>query len=259
MDREKQEKNPIQVADRLFQTLELLSTEKSMSLSDISSSLRLNKSTVHRLVTSLSHMGYVRQDAAGGEYALTYKIVEIANRLVSMSDIAVAARPYLHDLMEEAQETVHLVEVDGTDAVYIEKVEALGNSVRMISKIGSRIPLFCSGVGKAMAATWDEDRLRALWENSPVRSYTAHTITDYADFLERIGQVRRLGYATDEEEKEIGVRCIAVALTGFKKEATYAVSISAPTARMSDRRIEQLAISIADCKKKIEKELAQLL
>lgn len=255
----KQEKNPIQVADRLFLTVELLARKGAMSLAECSTALSLSKSTVHRILSSLIYMGYVRQNEASGTYALTFKIVGIAGQIISQSDVSSAARPYLQKLMEQALETVHLVELDGTEAVYIDKVESVTNSVRMVSRIGSRIPLYCSGVGKAMAATWDTDRIRQMWDNSRILPLTSRTITDFVLFMERIRQIQSCGYATDDEENEEGVRCVAVALQGTKKEAAYAISISAPVTRMNDDRIRLLSDLLLRTKNELETALKEIL
>jgi len=87
-----------------------------------------------------------------GRYEPTFKVVDIANRIMGKVDIVQIVRPYLRKLMEATGETVHFVERDGIDAVYIDKVESLNNGIQMVSRIGSRIPLYCSGVGKAMVA-----------------------------------------------------------------------------------------------------------
>lgn len=140
------------MADRLFLVLETLAETGPAALADLCRHLELNKSTVHRLLSSLIYMGYVKQDAETGKYALSFKLLTLSNKLMSHMDILETVRPFLKKLSEETGETVHFVQLDGLDAVYIYKEESYQNSIRMVSKVGSRIPLYCSGVGKAMAA-----------------------------------------------------------------------------------------------------------
>lgn len=246
-----EEKNPIQVADRLFLVLETLSAEGPISLADLSRQLNLNKSTVHRLLCSLIYMGYVKQDPETQKYDLSLKILSLSNRLLSRMDILEEVRPYLKKLAQETGETVHFVQLDGTEAIYIYKEESYQNSVRMVSKVGSRIPLYCSGVGKAMAADMEEDRIEELWKSSSIEKHTPHTVTDYSGFLERIQKIRKLGYALDDEENELGVRCIAVSIPDYKGNPKYAFSISAPAVRMSDERIHELAKVVLEAKQEI--------
>lgn len=250
-----EEKNPIQVAGRLFEALELLASQGPMGLMEISGKLKLNKSTVHRVLNSLIYMGYVRQNEKNGKYEMTFKIVDIANQVMRKVDIVNLTRPYLRQLMELTQETVHLVEQDGTDAVYIDKVESFSNGIQMISRIGSRVPLYCSGVGKALAACMSEAEVHELWERSHIVRITDHTITDYEKYVEELKITRQRGYAVDNEENESGVRCVAASLNDHAEQIRYAFSISAPVSRMGDERIQELATYILNTKEQIEKEL----
>lgn len=244
-------KNPIQVADRLFLVLETLAETGPAALADLCRHLELNKSTVHRLLSSLIYMGYVKQDAETGKYALSFKLLTLSNKLMSHMDILETVRPFLKKLSEETGETVHFVQLDGLDAVYIYKEESYQNSIRMVSKVGSRIPLYCSGVGKAMAADMPETQIKKIWDNSRIQKLTPHTMIHYTQFLEKIKEVQQKGYALDDEENELGVRCIAVSIPDFKGRPKYAFSISAPVARMSDRRIEELSQIVLHIKKEI--------
>lgn len=244
-------KNPIQVADRLFLVLETLADTGAVTLAELCRHLDLNKSTVHRLLGSLIYMGYVRQDAETGKYSLSFKLLTLSNKLLGHMDILDTVRPALKALSRETGETVHFVQLDGVDAVYIYKEESNQNSVRMVSKVGNRIPLYCSGVGKAMAADMEEEQIRAIWEHSDIRKLTPHTILDYTQFSEKIKDVRAKGFALDDEENELGVRCVAVSLPDYRGRAKYAFSISAPATRMSDERIAHLAQILLKTKQEI--------
>ena len=137
---------------------------------------------------------------------LTFKICSLSNQVLSHNSLIDIARPYIQDLAEQTGETVHLVQMEGINAVYIDKVEAPHNSVRMVSMVGKTIPLYCSGVGKAILADMDDDQIRRI-PGGPERTahtYTANTVTDYNTFLEVIGAIRNNGYSMDNEEMEIG-------------------------------------------------------
>ena len=152
-------------------------------------------------------------------------------------------------------ETVHFVERDGIDAVYIDKVESLNNGIQMVSRIGSRIPLYCSGVGKAMVAEMDEWEVEEVWNNSEIVRLTPYTITDHNDFKSELEEIRERGYALDNEENETGVRCIACSLKEPMGSARHAFSISAPVSRMDNDRIRELAASVL----KVRGEIAEKL
>ena len=234
------EKNPIQVSDRIFRTIELLARSGPSGLLDISNELELNKSTVHRILNSLICMDYVKQDPDTSKYSLTFKICSLSNQVLSHNSLIDIARPYIQNLAEQTGETVHLVQMEGINAVYIDKVEAPHNSVR-----------------KAILADMDDDQIRQIWEQSELHTYTANTVTDYNTFLEVIGAIRNNGYSMDNEEMEIGVRCIAVSLGCVHHKLPYAISISAPKDRMKDKQITQYKKLLLNTKKQLLAELGQ--
>lgn len=247
-----EEKNPIQVADRIFAVLERLAEKGAVGLIELSKELKLNKSTVHRLLNSLMYMGYVKQDEETLKYELTYKICRVADSLMSQIDLIQIAKPYLKELSRKTGETVHLVEREGNKAVYIDKVENSTNAVRLVSKIGKTIPLYCSGVGKAMMAEMPEEKIRKIWNESEIIPYTEMTIMDIEELLRQIEVARQKGYAMDDEENEIGVRCVAVALPDMNGKSRYAISISAPEIRMTDEKIKICAKALKEAKRKIK-------
>lgn len=250
-----EEKNPIQVADRLFQTLEILAANGPTGLMELSGDLGLHKSTVHRILNSLIYMGYARQDTETNKYSLTYKILEISHQLLNKADIIDTLRPHLKKLVNQTGETVHLVSLDGNDAVYIDKVESFQNSVRMVSKVGSRIPLYCSGVGKAMMAEMSLERVKKIWESSQILKMTEHTIVEFPKLLKILEEVKTNGYAMDNEENEIGVRCIAACLKDYSQKPRYAFSISVPLNRFPDARLLELSEAVLKAKEEMMKEI----
>ncbi len=247
------DKNPIQVAGRLFGALEYLAIHGEAGLMELASVLDLNKTTAHRVVSSLQYMGYVKQNSASGKYEVTLKLADLADHVTGRLDIVSAVRPYLEQLMEETGETVHLVQAEGADVVYIDKVESRTATMRMVSRIGSRIPFYRSAVGKAIAARLPEPEVRELWENCEIERTTPYTITNYEDFLETLEEVRRKGYALDNEENETGVRCIGASLDLGGVRPKYAFSISVPIGRMDNDRIRELSAFILQTKEDIEK------
>lgn len=248
-------KNPIQVSERIFHTIECLAASGPMGLQDLSTELGLNKSTVHRILNSLICMDYVRQDPETSKYSLSFKFCRISTQILSQNNMVDLAKPYLKQLAEQSGEIVHLVQLDGMNAVYIDKVESTHNTVRLVSMIGKSIPLYCSGVGKAMLAEMPDEKIRYIWEQSDIRRLTDYTVTDFAQFEKLIEDIRKNGYAMDNEENELGVRCIAVSLKSFSGKPSYAISISAPKDRMSDERIQELKEMILGTKEQILKEV----
>ena len=240
-------KNPIQVADRLFQTMEILADTGPVSLAELQTHLPLNKSTLHRLLASLIYMGYANQDK-DGKYFLSFKLLTLSGKLLSHMDILDAIRPCLKELAEHTGETVHFVRLDGDMAIYIAKESSCRNSVRMVSRVGSRIPLYCSGVGKSLLSSMTPEEICHYWQHAEIRKFTENTITSPDVMEQALQQIKQTQYALDDEEHEPGVRCIAVSIPWYDKTARYALSISAPVNRMPYQRIDELATLLRHAK-----------
>ena len=238
-----EENNTMRAAQRLFALLETLARQGAMGVTELAAATQLNKATVFRLVNTLAALGYVRQEESG-KYRLTYKLLGVAGRLLEQNDFQTLVRPYLERLAARTGETVHLVQREDDHIVYIDKVEPTVNSIRMVSRVGMAQPLYCTAVGKALLAGDSRREAHEIWNRSKVRVLTPHTISRWEDFENELRQVCRLGYATDMEENEIGVRCVAVALPDYSGRCRHAVSISAPVSRMTDKRLPQIAAQL---------------
>lgn len=252
MAEEKETKNPVQSAERIFLVMEMLADNGEMGLMEISAALGLHKSTVHRLLMSLIYMGYAKQDETSQKYMLSYKIVSLAGKLLDRMDIMQVAKPYLERLSDLSGEAVHLVAREDNNILYIYKIEAKVGTIRMVSHVGMVHPMYCSGVGKAIMATLPEKELRQIWNESVIEKKTDKTIVDYEEMLRVLEEVKRNGYALDDEENEKGVRCIAACLKSYQNEVKYAFSISGPTSRMTRERVKELSVDV----KKVQEELS---
>ncbi len=255
MAEEKVTKNPVQSAERIFQVAEMLAEHGEMGLMEISAALGLHKSTVHRLLMSLVYMGYAKQDAETQKYMLSYKIVSMAGKILDRMDILKVAKPYMERLSDLSGETVHLVQREENNILYIYKIEAKVGTIRMVSHVGMVHPMYCSGVGKAIMATLPEKEVKQIWNESIIEKKTEHTITDYEEMKKVLAEVRECGYALDDEENEQGVRCIAASLRDYHNEVRYAFSISGPVSRMTRERVEELSVDV----KKVQEELSREL
>ena len=124
-----------------------------------------------------------------------------------------------------------------------------------VYRAGMRLWLYCTGVGKAILATWDTAEVRDVWQHSDVHAWTEHTIVDEDAFFREIDKVRQLGYALDNEENELGVRCIAAAIPDYRGRASYAISLSAPVSRMTDQRVAELRAPLMAARDEIARAL----
>ncbi len=248
-----EENTTMRAAQRLFALLETLAQQGTMGVTELSTAAQLNKATVFRQLNTLAALGYVRQEE-NGKYRLTYKLLGIAGKLLEQSDMRSLVRPYLERLAAQTGETVHLVQREDDHIVYIDKVEPTVNSIRMVSRVGMAQPLYCTAVGKTLLAGHSQREVREVWNRSNVRPLTPHTLVRWEDFCAELETVRQQGYAMDNEENELGVRCIAVALPDFSGRCSHAVSISAPVSRMTEERLPQIVTQLLAFRSEFIKE-----
>ena len=249
------EKGIVQSIDRALSILEVLSDySKGLGVTEISEKVDLHKSTVYRLLATLIYKGYVVQDLETNKYGITLKLFELGSKKVESMDLLSVSREYTKKLMESVNEVVHLVVRDGTDIVYIDKVEA-NNTIRMASTIGKRSPMYCTSVGKAILAHLPKEKVKEIWERSNIKKLTKFTIIDFKEMEKELEVVRKMGYAVDNEENEMGVRCIGAPIFNRTGNVEAAISISGPTMRIKEKNIGTIAEKVIRYAGLISKEL----
>lgn len=247
------DKSGVQSVERIFQLIESLAAHPAgAGLQRLAQDTGLAKSTVHRLLASLVSLGYAAQDE-NGRYRLTLKMFELSSGIVNSMDIMDVAKVHLERLAQRTGEAVHLVIRDGQDIVYIYKTE--NGPMRMSSRVGLRSPLYCTGVGKAILATLPADEVAQIWQHTTPQKLTAHTIVEYDALQAQLTEVRTNGYAIDDEENELGVRCVAVAIPGVGGRADSAFSISGLAPYMTPERIRRIATLALDARTDIMADL----
>ena len=242
------EDNTIRSARRIFSLIEQLARQGAMGVTELSIAAGLNKTTVFRQLNTLASLGYVKKEENTEKYVLSFKLLEVAGMMLQHSDMRNMAHPFLEDLAAQTGETVHLVQREGVSIIYIDKVEPTVNSVRMVSRVGMRQPLYCTAVGKALLAELTDREIGLIWENSDIQPLTPHTFVNFDDFKNELNRVRLSGYAVDNEENELGVRCVAVSLRDYTGQARHAISISAPLSRMSYERLCDISSKLMQIK-----------
>ncbi len=234
--------NLVQTIERAASILETLGqSAHGISIRELSDKIRLPKGTTHRLLSSLSYFGYVRQDSKTRNYLLGLKLVELGQLLLGQLDLRKEAEPFLRDLAERTKETVHLVFLDRNEIVYIDKVETDQNSsgLKMASRVGLRNPAHSSAVGKVLLAHFCEEELKNFIKEKGLPKRTRNTITDPVQLKEHLRNVCGQGYAVDDEENEKGIRCVAAPIYNEARKAVAAISISGPAFRITKKLIQE--------------------
>jgi len=206
--------------------------------------------TTHRLLATLVAHGYMRR-LPNRRYALGFKLVPLGSTAASL--VGLSAEAVLRELVDELGESANLAVLSGKSAEYVAQAPST-HSMRMFTEVGRTVDLHCTGVGKAMLALLPAEKLEAYLSSSELPPRTAHTIVDPLRLRDAIAEVRRVGYALDEQEQELGVRCIAVATA---TPAPMAVSISGPVTRVTDDIVARAAPLLEAALVRLTRSLAE--
>ena len=234
------------------------STEPALTNSQLAQKLGLNKSTITRLVYSLVASGWLKKNEKTGEFSLTYRIFQIGSVYLNHINFPGEARPFLSELASTFNETVHLAILNNNEVFYIDKVEG-SQTVGMMSKIGNRSPAYCTGVGKIFLAYMNQDNLREYLSATELERFTPNTITDRGQLKRHLQRIRRQGYATDDSEHEVDIKCVAAPLFDARGKVVASISITGPSFRMDRERLEnQLGAAIVKCAQEISIRLGYM-
>jgi IclR family transcriptional regulator, KDG regulon repressor len=234
----------VSAAARAFAVLESLSRKRSVGLEELSRDMGLAKPTVYRFLLTLQSLGYARRDEGDG-WAMTLKTFNVGSRALDHLDLYHASRPVAEDLAEELGETVHMGVLEGDSAVYVLKIESK-NTIRMVSRVGRRIPLYCTAIGKVLLAYSGHAERKAALEGVRLVAFTPKTIRTRSALEIELRRVRAQGYGRDAEEHEEGIECIGAPILDLDGNVVAALSVSWPRFRyVAGKESEKTAAVIA--------------
>lgn len=244
----------VQLIDRLLDILELLSGEKDgLGVTEIGNRIGLHKSTVHRIVSAMAERGYIEKVPGRGVYKIGLKLVEISSVYLNNVELKTEARPYLHELTTKFGQPSHLAILDGSDAVYIDKVDTV-NNIRLYSQIGRRIPVYCSALGKCLLSGLNNNEISEILSRCSFHKYTPKTL-DREVVLRQVMAVAAYGWAIDDEEHDEGIRCIASPVFDYRGKVVAAVSIAGPSAVIALENDSETAKMVQEAALKISKRM----
>ncbi len=210
--------------------------ENELGITTLATRLRLAKSTVHRLATTLTSSRFLEQNGETGKYRLGLALFELGALVRRRMDVANEARPKLRELLEKTGETVQLGIVDHFSVLYVYEMESR-RAIRMAAAVGARAPLHCTAVGKVLLASQPQDYVKQVLDLG-LTSYTPKTVTRRDAVLAMLAEVSARDYATDDEESEIGLRAIASPVRNHTGAVIAAVGVAAPVQRMNKKAMQ---------------------
>jgi IclR family KDG regulon transcriptional repressor len=230
---------------RAFSILEFLnSSNRGWNISEMSRKLKIPKSTTHVLVSTLDQLGYIRQSQSSRRFQLSTKMYGLGRKALNATPLPEAALPHLRWLVQETQLTAHVGILEKNQVVFVQKADGPG-FIKFDTYIGKCSELHCTGLGKTLLAFQSEETIQSVLSNYVFDRFTKKTIPIKSAFLAELARVQRNGYSMDDEEEELGVRCIAAPISS-RTGVQAAVSVTGTTAQI---RMEDIQKTVAAIKR----------
>lgn len=212
--------------------------QPELGVREIARQLELHPSTVGRMLTTLTSLGILAQDKETHRYRMGSKVLKWGSVFMSSVDLRVEARPYLKELHEATQETVHLDIPDGMTRICIERIES-PHRLRWVARIGERMPYYASASGKVLLSFMAQEQKDAVLKGTALEQLTPNTVTDPKVLAQEFEEIRKRGYAVSEGERVDGVSCVAAPIFETGGKIIGAITISGPTTRFSEQKIKE--------------------
>lgn len=231
----------VQSINRSLQILEALANHnRGLTIAELVEELDLNKSTIHRILQTFVAWGYIVKDEKTKRYRLGMKVIDLSYQYLGGLELKTEALPFMEILQQQTGQFAHLALLVGDEVVYLEKLGPHTHP-RMYSQIGKKAVIHSSGLGKVIFANLNRVAQEALLKKIDFYYVTEKTIRSAEEFLREIEKVKKCGYAIDEEENEIGMRCVAAPIFDFTGKVIGAVSTSGYTGTFTPQLIEKYA------------------
>jgi len=246
---------PNQSVEKTLAIIELMSTRGKMRLQDIAALAEIPVSTALRLVNTLLQHNYVIQDSETLRYSLSMKFAHIGSLIVAQTDLHRIARPMLVELSERCEESCCIGIEEDRQVVYIDVVDGPDGMLKITQRIGKRAPMHCSGIGKVLLLNRTPAQLTEFVADCGLQVFTEKTIATREALTEELQRIATQGYALDDEECELGVKCVAAPVRDYTGKVIAGISASGPVHRMSGAHFETIKKALQDTAARISKEM----
>jgi DNA-binding IclR family transcriptional regulator len=214
-----------------------------LGVTELSKRLSLHKNRVFRLLATLEAKGYIEQNKATENYRLGVKSLELGQTFIKQLGLVRQAKPFLREIVEKCNEMAYVGIIRQNSVIYLD-VEEANQMVKVDNRVGWRIPIHCTAIGKAQIAHASEEELEKLGILNHMERFTPNTIVDKVEFIKHIKEVAQRGYAVDNEEHNLRVRCVGVPLKDYTGRVVGGISVSGPSFRMTDAVLKRKIIPV---------------
>lgn len=242
----------------LYKAIKLLdyftgeSTE--LGVTELAEKSGMLKSTIHNILSTYELCGIMERNNQTNKYHLGIKILELSNQLYRNNDVRQIVRPYMEQIVSKIGENMYFAKLYDNEVIYLDAVFPK-DVISGRNMIGIRAKAYCTGIGKAMLAFETEDIIEEVIRSGLI-SYTDHTIKDGKHLKKELAQIRKQGFAVDNMEHEYGVCCVAVPIRDYKGNVVAACSLSGPSLRFTDQKIEEyskiMILTMEECSNRIQ-------
>ena len=226
-----------------------------LGVTELSKRLKLHKNNVFRLLATLESRNYIEQNKVTENYRLGLKTLELGQTFIKQMGLLRQSRPVLESLVAACNETTYVAILKDLNIVYLDVVET-DLTVRVVPRVGSRLPAYCTAAGKVQIAYMTDEELDAYLQPRDLKPFTEYTIVDRDALKKNLREIAEQGYAIDNEELDLGVRCVGAPIRDYTRRIVGAVSISGPSMRFNDERLEKELIPLV---KKAGEEISSKL
>lgn len=248
----KPEQSTIQSLDRAIDVLDLLAASAGLTLTEIATGLNQSPATMHRVLSTLEARDIVEMDGQSQTWHIGAASYRIGSAFLHRSGVVERSRPAMRRLMEQTGETSNLgIEMNGS-VMFIGQVET-NETIRAFFPPGTISPMHASGIGKALLSQYSDEAFAHMFAGRDMDGFTDKTVTDIDALRDDLRQARTRGWAFDDEEKATGMRCVAAPILNSYGEAIAGISVSGPTSRMSEDRIEEIATLVATAAQEVSR------
>ena len=246
--------NPIQSLDRALIVLETLADHNGLTLTELADALEQSPATMYRVLSTLAARGFVESDAQSQAWHVGPAAFRLGSAFLRRSSVVERARPVMRALMEATGETANLgIEKDGR-VMFLSQIET-HESIRAFFPPGTLSQMHASGIGKALLSLYSERQLDRFLREQPLTQFTDRTLRDADALRADMALSRERGFAVDDEEKTLGMRCVAAPVVNFFGEAVAGISVSGPVSRLTSSRIDEVAEQVVKAAQELSRGL----
>jgi DNA-binding IclR family transcriptional regulator len=241
---------------KAFKLLEFLGERQSAKPSDMVQQLKLTRSNVHRLLSTLEQLGYINK-SDDFRYCLSFKVFILGTNIPKENQLSEISHPFMCQLAELTQENVNLAIMYEQEVLYIKKIKS-PHYLKLDQPIGKTDPLHCTALGKVMLSGLTEEELEGFYGSAELPSYTKNTITDHKELIRAIQDVRERGFAIDLQEVMEGVHCISAPVRDHINKIVAAISVSAPAFRLPEEKIDEIRVPLIETCAEISRKMGYM-